>query len=260
MTELALHFTESGTTGEPSILFLHGIGTSGWMWKRQIADLSSFHCLNVDLPGHGRSNRLEWASLADAADRVADLIMAHATKGIANVVGLSLGGHVALELLARQTHLVDRAIVSGVTYKPMPNLAFLKPQLWLVSALMHRPSVMNMAIKSMQVPSDMQNAFKENLLAMSMRTYRRIFAEVAHWHVPPSLRAVNNSTLIAAGGAESKIIIDAVHAISKLMPNASGVLAPGLRHGWNVEDSALFSEMVRAWITGTPLPTALRQV
>jgi len=29
-------------------------GKSGWMWWKQAAMLSYFHCLTVDLPGHGK--------------------------------------------------------------------------------------------------------------------------------------------------------------------------------------------------------------
>ncbi len=65
---VSLYVNESGVRGAPSIVFLHGVGTSGWMWEKQIAALSDFHCLNVDLPGHGKSNNVTWVSLADTAD------------------------------------------------------------------------------------------------------------------------------------------------------------------------------------------------
>jgi hypothetical protein len=97
--------------------------------------------------------------------------------------------------------------------------------------------------------------FIENFLAMSMDTYRRIYEEVVDYRVSPGLRQVHNPTLIVAGSRESKIIVEAVSAISHLMPNATGRLASGgLGHGWNVEDPVLFNAMVRAWITRTALP------
>jgi pimeloyl-ACP methyl ester carboxylesterase len=104
----------------------------------------------------------------------------------------------------------------------------------------------------------MQSAFTENLLAMSMPTYRRIAEEVVDFSVPPSLQWVNTPTLITAGGNESKIIKQAVDMIPKIMPNAQGRLAPGLGHGWNVEAPDLFNAMVRAWISAAPLPAGLQ--
>jgi pimeloyl-ACP methyl ester carboxylesterase len=255
---MSLYVNETGTPGAPSIVFLHGVGTSGWMWEKQIAALADFHCLNVDLPGHGKSNHVTWVSLADTADQIAALIRGYATNGRAHVVGLSLGAYIALVLLESHANVVDRVVISGVTAAPMPNRALLKPQLWLMSFVMKRRWFVNMQARSLHLPPDMQSAFTRNLLAMSMHAYRRIWQEVVDFYVPPSLHLVNNPTLITAGGRESKIITQTVDTIPKIMPSAQGRLAPGLGHGWNVEAPGLFNAMVRAWITGTPLPAGLQ--
>jgi pimeloyl-ACP methyl ester carboxylesterase len=257
---MSLYVDESGTAGAPSIVFLHGIGASGWMWWRQTAALADFHCLNVDLPGHGKSNHSEWVSLADTADQIAALIQSRAANGRAHIVGLSLGGYVALLLLERHTVVVDRVVVSGLTAAPMPNRAWLNPQLWLMSVLMRRRWYMNMQARALGLPPAQQAAFTENWLAMSMRTYRRIYEEAVDYSVSPALRYINNPTLVTAGGRESKIILQAVDVISKLMPNAQGRLAPGLGHGWNVEAPDLFNAMARAWISSLPLPEGLQAV
>lgn len=254
---MSLYINETGTPAAPTIVFLHGIGTSGWMWWQQIAALADFHCLNVDLPGHGKSNHVTWLSLADTADHIAAIIQARATNGRAHVVGLSLGGHVALVLLERHTKVVDHAVISGVTDAPMPNRALLNPQLWLMSFLLKRRWFVRMQARSLPLSPDMQSTFTENVLAMSLDAYRRIWEEVVDFYVPPSLNHVNNPTLITAGGSETKIITQTVETIPKLMPNAQGCLAPGRGHGWNVEAPDLFTAMVRAWITDAPLPTAL---
>lgn len=254
----SLYVNETGMPGAPSIVFLHGVGASGWMWEKQTAALVDFHCLNVDLPGHGKSNQVAWVSLADTADHIAALIQTRATHGRAHVVGLSLGGYIALVLLERHGNVVDRAVISGVTDSPMPNRALLNPQLWLMSFLLKRRWFVNMQAKSLPLPTDMQSAFTENLLGMSLDAYRRIWEEVVDFYVPPALQRVNNPTLIMAGGRETKIIRQTVDTIPKIMPNAQGRLAPGLGHGWNVEAPDLFSAMVRAWITGVRLPAQLQ--
>jgi pimeloyl-ACP methyl ester carboxylesterase len=257
---ISLYVNETGTRGAPSIVFLHGVGTSGWMWGKQTASLADFHCLNVDLPGHGKSNHVEWVSLADTADQIAAIIQTQATNGRAHVVGLSLGGYIALVLLERHANVVDRVVISGVTAAPMPNRALLQPQLWLMSAVMKRRWFVNMQAKSLHLPPDEESALTENLLAMSMQAYRRIAEEGVDFRVPLALQRVSNPTLITAGGNETKIITQAVDMIPKIMPRAQGRLAPGLGHGWNVEAPGLFNAMVRAWIIGTPLPERLQQV
>lgn len=255
---MSLYYHETGTPGAPSIVFLHGVGTSGWMWEKQIAALADFHCLNVDLPGHGRSHREPWVSLRDTAAQIAALIQARATNRRAHVVGLSLGGYVALVLLEHHASLLDRVVISGVTAAPMPNRVLLRPQLWLMSRLIKRRWFVNAQARSLHLPPTMQAAFTDNLLAMSMQAYRRVWEEAVDFRVPSSLRHVNTATLITAGSRESTIITQAVGTISTIMPNAQGRLAPGYGHGWNVEAADLFNAMTRAWITGTPLPATLQ--
>jgi pimeloyl-ACP methyl ester carboxylesterase len=217
---MSLYAHETGTPGEPSIVFLHGVGTSGWMWEKQMAALADFHCLNVDLPGHGKSNREAWVSLANTAHQIAMLIQARATNGRAHVVGLSLGGYIALVLLEYHADMLDSVVMSGVTAAPMPNRALLPVQLSLMSVVLKRRWFVKMQARSWHLTPDMQSAFTDNLLAMSMQAYRRIWEEAARFRVPPSLHHVTTRTLITAGSRESKIITQAVGTIANLMPNA----------------------------------------
>lgn len=256
---MPLHVDETGAPGSPSVVFLHGIGTSGWMWWGQIAALADFHCLNVDLPGHGKSNDVAWASLTDTADQIAEVIRSRAINGRAHVVGLSLGAYITLVLLAHHANLLQRAILSGVTVAPMPNQILLKPQLALMSILKRRWYA-NMQAKALGLPPHAQAAFTENLLAMSMQTYRRIWEEVVDFQVPSAVQDVAVPTLVTAGGNESEIVLQAVDLIPDMMSCAQGRIAPGRGHGWNIEAPELFNAMVRAWITGTPLPSGLRVV
>lgn len=256
---MPLYVEETGTPGAASLIFLHGVGASGWMWWQQIAALTDFHCLNIDLPGHGKSQEIAWVSLTETAHQLATIIQARATHGQAHLVGLSLGGYVALALLADYPHLVQRAILSGVTVAPMPNRSLLKPQLGLMS-IMRRRWVATMQAKLLRLPAPMQAVFTENLQAMSLATYRRILEEVMVFALPSALQQVDNPTLVTAGSNESKIILQAVDEIPKIMPQAQGYLAPGLGHGWNVQAPDLFNDMVRAWITSTLLPARLTAV
>lgn len=255
---MSLYVDETGTPGAPSIVFLHGVGASGWMWAKQIAALADFHCLNVDLPGHGKSNREPWVSLTDTAGQIAMLIQERATNGQAHVVGLSLGGYVGLVLLEHYADVLDRVIMSGVTADVMPNRALLPVQVGLMSFLFRRHWFVKMQARSLRLSPEMESAFVDNLLAMSMQAYRRVWEEAAYFRVSPSLCYVETPTLIVAGSRESKIITQAVDAIASMMPNAQGRLAPGLGHGWNVEAPDLFTAMVRAWILGASLPAGLQ--
>src|SRR5690625_526833 len=108
-----MYVEERGSGNAPSIVSLHGGGLSGRMWEPQLDRLPEYHCLVPDLPEQGRSARITPFSLDDAAQRVADLIDSRCRDGRAHLVGLSLGGAVALTVLLHTPELVDRLVVSG---------------------------------------------------------------------------------------------------------------------------------------------------
>jgi len=255
---MQLYVEESGKIGAPSIVFLHGVGTSSWMWWRQVSMLPDLHCLNVDLPGHGNSIHVPWISLADTARQIAKLIESRATNGRAHIVGLSLGAYIGLILIEHHTSLVDSTILSGVTSSPIPNRFLLGPQLWLISVSKRSRKSLEKQAKYLHLASDEQVAFVENFMKMSMMTYRTIYKEVVKFQVSSALEKIHVPTLICAGGKESKAILQAVDMLPEILPHAKGCIAPGLGHGWNLEAPDLFNAMVSAWINHEPLPRELK--
>lgn len=254
---MSLYVSESGTQGAPTIVFLHGAATSGWMWQAQIDALQDYHCLNIDLPGNGKSNHIPWLSLADTADQVAAIIRARATGQKAYVVGLSLGAYVTLALLSRHTSAVEKAVLSGVTAMPLPNPVFSKIQMYFMSLLMKTSWFISMQAKMLQLPDDVMPYYRESMRAMSRQALLRIFDELLVYSLPANLAQVHVPTLVSAGGSEVAPILQSMSVVTKTMPNAEGRIAPELHHGWNGENPPLFTAMIRAWITGTPLPAEL---
>jgi pimeloyl-ACP methyl ester carboxylesterase len=85
---LEMNVRESGSPGASAVVFLHGVGNSGGMWGRHMAQLKELHCLAPDLPGFGRSNHLAWTTREDITDTIAALIQTRIPDQKAHVVGL----------------------------------------------------------------------------------------------------------------------------------------------------------------------------
>jgi pimeloyl-ACP methyl ester carboxylesterase len=103
----------------PTIVFLHGTRLTGAQWATQVTALSdSYHCLTPDLPGHGAA-AAEAFTVERAAERIAALIEGEAHGGRAILVGLSLGGYVAMAVAARWPERVAGLVISGATAEPV---------------------------------------------------------------------------------------------------------------------------------------------
>jgi pimeloyl-ACP methyl ester carboxylesterase len=114
-----MYVHESGSPGSPAVVFIHGGGPSGRMWRLHLDRLAGrLHCLAPDLPGFGRSNHLAPLSLVETGDLLAELIETRVPAGRAHVVGLSYGGSVVFAMLGRHPDLIDRAVIDGAGVLP----------------------------------------------------------------------------------------------------------------------------------------------
>jgi pimeloyl-ACP methyl ester carboxylesterase len=113
----ALSWEVSGPPDAPPIVFLHGAILTRTMWRPVVARLRArYRCITVDLPGHGTA-AADAFSIQAAADVVEDVIARYAS-GRAVLVGLSLGGFVAMAVAARSPSLVRGLVLAGATGEP----------------------------------------------------------------------------------------------------------------------------------------------
>ena len=111
--------TAVGPAGAPAIVFVHGTRLTRSSWAAQLDGLGGeFRAIAVDLPAHG-TRAHESFNLERAADLLADTVRDHASGGRAVIVGLSLGGYVAMTLAARQPERVRGLVLAGATAEPV---------------------------------------------------------------------------------------------------------------------------------------------
>jgi pimeloyl-ACP methyl ester carboxylesterase len=112
-----IHYLVQGT-GEPVVL-IHGLYSSAeinWEWPGTLAALAKDHqVIAPDLPGHGRSDKPDKEE-AYGLQLVEDVILLldHRKIPEAHVVGYSLGGIVALKLIAEHPDRVLSGTLGGM--------------------------------------------------------------------------------------------------------------------------------------------------
>jgi pimeloyl-ACP methyl ester carboxylesterase len=121
-----------GPAEAPTIVFVHGTRLTRSMWRAQFEGLrDDYRVVAVDLPGHGALADRPF-TLTGAADHVATIIETTVGRP-AIVVGLSLGGYVAMDLAARRPELIRGLVLSGATAEPVgPRAAPYRALAWVM--------------------------------------------------------------------------------------------------------------------------------
>lgn len=269
---MSLYIHEQGPASAPTIVFLHGAGGSGWMWQPQLEGLADFHVLVPDLPEHGQSAAIRPFAIDDASRRVAELIRTHAHGSKAHLVGLSEGAQVAMALLARDPQLIQRAILSSALVRPIPGVSLMSPGLiaasvrWFVEPFKNIDAWIRINMKySAGVPEKYFPQFKKDFQNMTGDLFAHVMVENQRFRLPDGLQNVSVPTLVVAGKKEYGVMRQSVRDIANAIPTAKGFLVAHPRkmslaeeHNWNMTAPNLFTQMVRAWITGQPLPAELQ--
>ena len=128
-----------GPDGAPVVVFVHGSRVTRSMWRAITARLAdSYRCICVDLPGHGALADRPF-TLDGAVEVVEESLGAEGT-GRAVVVGLSLGGYVAMAVAATRPDRVRGLVLAGSTAEPSGRAAAaFRLFAWALGAAPRRP-------------------------------------------------------------------------------------------------------------------------
>jgi pimeloyl-ACP methyl ester carboxylesterase len=242
--------------GEP-VVFLHGLGMTATGWEPQLAALSdAFRCIAWDMPGYGDSplpaGGLTFAVVADAVAALLDA----AGVDAAHLVGLSLGGQIALHAaLAHPRRVRSLALLDT---SPAFGLDGTDPDEWM--ALRLDPLDRGVTPAEMAEPvlrSIMAPDVATAVVAAAVASMRRIDAEGLHATVRmlPShdvrdrLGEIACPTLVVVGELDRETPPVYAEALAAAIAGARLAVIPAVGHITSMEAPAAVNRLLRDHLT-----------
>lgn len=121
------HYAWLGPEDGPVVVLIHGFCTPMFIWNRNVEALAQggFRVLRYDLYGRGYSDR-PWTryTMALFARQLRELLEAERVTGPVSLVGLSMGGAIALDYAAEHPERVSKIVlVAPVCFNDPPSAA-----------------------------------------------------------------------------------------------------------------------------------------
>ena len=254
VNSISLAFNDLGT-GLP-LVFLHAFPLNRTMWVDQEKALSTqFRVITIDLRGHGESDAPLWHySLDQAADDVCGL-MDHLSVQQPILVGLSMGGYIALAFYRKYAERVKGLVLADTraqadtedgkrarfemaqtAYKQGPSAIadIMIPKLLSPGTIQTRPELVQ-RVRGM-IEGNQVSGIAGDLMAMAARP-----------DSTPLLQRISCPTQIIVGELDVPTPPADARLMSEKIPNARLAVIPGAGHLSNLEQPELFNESIRSF-------------
>jgi len=225
------------------------------MWDAQLPILAShFRVIRYDARGFGRSGPADTAYQAHTDLYV---LLQHLRVGRAALVGLSLGGRIAIDFALEHPDMVDKLVLAGPGLSGWRDWAA-EDTTWLIAARRAGNARDSVGMAMAWLTSDyMRPAMEQPQLAKRLRAIA--FDNATYWMGlfrygdrereadPPALGhlpAIRAPTLLLVGDRDSPVIRLIVDTLASRIPNSAVVVIHGAGHMVNMERPAEFNRAV----------------
>lgn len=213
------------------VLFLHGAGVAGWIWRDAAAELrdarDDLQTIAVDLPGFGRSASARYPGADATVAELAELIR---DREPAVVVGFSLGSQLALRLASLAPELVRGLVwISGET-RPTPFPWVTGVGAGAAVALGRVPMLANRQAAQARVPAPLRPEYVSDLRSMRADSVRRSVDENQRFRTPTTIDRFRGPAVALAGSLERRIVRESADRLPELIPGAAVELVAGAKH------------------------------
>ncbi len=247
----------------PTVLMLHGIGGGHLAFAPQVETLatSGYRAVAWDMPGYGHSAPIEPYNFKGLAQSCAALIES-LQCGAVTLVGHSMGGMVAQEVVARRPELVSKLVLCGTTPsfgKPdgQWQSEFIAQRTAPLDAGKSMADLAEILVPQMVGPGSLPEGLRLATHCMSLvppATYRRALQALVTFDRRASLPLIRVPTLVLAGEHDRNAPPAAMKKMAGAIPHSTYLEMRGVGHLQNLEAPDEFDSLVLNFLE---LPGAL---
>jgi 3-oxoadipate enol-lactonase len=239
-------FTSLGSG--PTILMLHGIGGGHRAFAPQVETFAGagYRAVAWDMPGYGHSAPIEpytFKGLAQSCVALIEALMSAKGGGSVVLLGHSMGGMVAQEVVARRPELVSHLILSGTSPAFGKDdgewqRSFIAERTAPLDAGQSMAELAQVLVPQMIGPGAMPEgvALAQHVMAtVNPSTYRRALECIITFDRKAALSSIHVPTLLVAGEYDRNAPPAVMKRMGEKIPGSDYIELPNIGHLQNME-------------------------
>ncbi|WP_299731496.1 alpha/beta hydrolase [uncultured Tateyamaria sp.] len=236
------------------VVFVHGFMGGSRQWQSQVEALAGVETYSVDLPGFGENAHIDGLdTIAGFSDWVlADL----KSKGITHfhLVGHSMGGMIAQEMISQSPDSVDRLVLYGTGAQGVLPGRFETIATSKQRALSDGPHATARRIAATWfLNGDTAGAYETCAAIAERSSIQAILAgldAMSGWTGVSKLPSFMAKTLVVWGDHDRTYPWTQTEELWRSIPKASLAVIPDCAHAAHLEKPRIFNDIVKDFLTG----------
>lgn len=247
-----IFYLEENAASPSTVLLLHGLGADSSSWSLQIPELTAagYRVIAPDIPGFGQSSPPAGAISIKKLAQILSCVCRDLNLARFSLVGLSMGGTVALQLTLDHPSIVQKLVLvntfARLDVKNLRNLPYYLIR-YLAVHLLGLPA--QAKIVAMRIfPRPEQAEFRRILVQQILQTdpayYRSMLHALAQFDVVPRLGEISCPTLVITGEQDTTVAGSLQKRIAAGIPTAQSITIMNAGHAAPVDQPAIFNSVL----------------
>jgi 3-oxoadipate enol-lactonase len=248
-----IHYLTEGSG--PVVVLVHSLGASCMLWADQIAALKDRYTLIAwDARGHGGSSTNGEATIQGAVDDLAGLLD-HLHITTCHVVGLSMGGRIALLFNAEHPGVARSLVLAGTFAKPPEGAAerYAATREALAYISMREFALQYAGERLMPATAlEVQDKVADWVASVPVKAYLETMKSVLTGDFTPTLAAVGVPTLVLAGENDTLTPPGQAQELASAIAGAKLTIIPAAGHLANLDNPDAFTAALAGFLDAQP--------
>lgn len=248
----SLAYRDLYPTNRKTIMLLHGLGVDShcWIFQESALGEAGYRPIVPDLPGFGASTTIIRSWSIEECARILYKFTTEIIQTPIVLVGISLGGAIALRMLANSPERYSKAVLintfSKIRPDKMSNALFLLARVLRVIFLSIDEQANFMAKRLF--PSDVDAPFRKMIVEQIKNTnpdvYKRSLLKIGILNLDKHLKDIASPCLMITGAEDSTILPVSQIALANKINNCQQIIVEGAGHAVIVQKPDLVTQSI----------------